>query len=200
MEAAVCDAAMDLSVLAAEYLGIRSRNRTPNRSAAIVPRLPDFVLHQVLSAVLRPWVGPLATRMRHADWQRGYCPVCGSLPSISCLSKAGELSSEFLVGGGGRRFLHCSLCGLDWPVHRNFCAVCEREETAMKCYLSVKDEAAERVDICNHCNHYLPCIDLREFEAFFHLDTAAVGMAHMDLLAQEKGFSPMVRMPWNTFQ
>ena len=40
----------------------------------------------------------------------------------------------------------------------------------------------------------------RELNALPHLDTMSVGLAHLDMLAQEKGFNPMVRTPWNTFE
>jgi len=41
---------------------------------------------------------------------------------------------------------------------------------------------------------------LQELDALPHLDTLSVGLAHLDMLAQEKGFNPMVRAPWNTFE
>jgi hypothetical protein len=41
---------------------------------------------------------------------------------------------------------------------------------------------------------------LREVDILSHLDILSVGLAHLDMLAQEKGFSPLVRTPWNTFE
>jgi len=67
-------------------------------------------------------------------------------------------------------------------------------------YFHVPDTVGERIDICRLCGHYLPCIDLRDLDALPHLDTMSVGLVHLDMLAQEKGFSPMVRTPWNTFE
>jgi FdhE protein len=67
-------------------------------------------------------------------------------------------------------------------------------------YFNVADAIGERVDIRPHCAHHLPCFDLREADVSPHLGTMAVGLAHLDMLAQEKGFHPMIRTPWNTFE
>jgi FdhE protein len=154
----------------------------------------------LISTVLQSLAPSVADWVSDLQWNRGYCPVCGSLPSISYLSKPQSLSSEFLVGGGGQRYLHCNMCGQDWRVRRHLCAACERDDTDEHMYFHVPDAVGERIDICRHCGHYLPCIDLRELDALPHLDTMSVGLAHLDMLAQEKGFNPMVRTPWNTFE
>jgi len=44
---------------------------------------------------------------------------------------------------------------------------------------------------------YLPCIDLRKTGPVHHLDLAAVGMVHLDIMAQGKGFTPVTWTPWN---
>jgi FdhE protein len=158
------------------------------------------MVHLALSTVLQSLAPSLAAQVAETRWNRGYCPICGSLPLISYLSKPQSTPSEFLVGGGGQRYLHCAVCGCDWHVNRHLCAACERDDGDQHLYFNVADAAGERVDLCRHCAHYLPCIDLREVELAPHLDTLAVGMAHLDMLAQEKGYAPMVCTPWNTFE
>ena len=194
-------ASLDLSQLAEEYVqgSLKGLHEAPALSEVGRQGL-GFVVQLVLSAVLQSLAPSFAEQVREVHWDRGYCPVCGSLPSISYLSKTEAASSEFLVGGGGQRYLHCALCGHDWRVRRQLCAACECEDNDQHLYFQVPAVAGERVDVCRHCGHYLPCIDLRETDIAFHLDTAAVGMAHLDMLAQEKGFNPMVRAPWNTFE
>lgn len=191
---------IDLSHLAEEYLvGGLKGFREPPPAMEVDRHGLGFIVHLALSTVLQPLAPALAAKFGEIHWNRGYCPVCGSLPFISYLSKPQTASSEFLVGGGGQRYLHCAVCGHDWHVRRHLCAACEKDDSDQHMYFSVPDATAERVDICHHCAHYLPCIDLRETDALPHLDTMAVGLAHLDMLAQEKGFEPMVRMPWNTF-
>ncbi len=188
---------LDLVILADAYLG---RTIKPHSDHPDEPPAVGFVIHTVLSAVLQALAPSLGAQIQENAWHHGFCPICGSLPAISYLSKAEPLGSEYLVGGGGQRYLHCVLCGHDWRVQRNLCAVCEKEDTEMKMYFTVPEEPGERIDVCHHCHHYLPCIDLRERDTLPHLDTACVSLAHLDMLVQEKGYAPMVPMPWNTFQ
>jgi len=115
------------------------------------------------------------------------------LPSISFIPAPPERAET-------SRYFHCALCGYDWPIRDGLCATCERESTEQRITIRIQDENSEKADICSHCGHYLPCIDLRETRLPIHLDTMAVGMAHLDFMAQEKGFSPMVQAPWNTFR
>lgn len=193
--------ALELSHLAEEYLGGGlSGFREAARTSQLKRKGLGFMVHLALSTVLQSLAPSLAAKVGGIRWNRGYCPICGSLPLISYLSKPQTAPSEFLVGGGGQRYLHCAVCGCDWHVNRQLCAACEKDDSDQHLYFNVEDAAGERVDICPHCAHYLPCIDLREVELAPHLDTLAVGLAHLDMLAQEKGFTPMVRTPWNTFE
>ncbi|MFZ0611017.1 MAG: formate dehydrogenase accessory protein FdhE [Desulfobacterales bacterium] len=197
------DASLNLVALAGACLESSFTGSSKSINASETPIDPSglgFVVNLVLSAVLQSLAPSLAQRIKDGNWQRGYCPICGSLPSLSYLSKPAAENAGFLVGGGGRRYLHCAVCGHNWRVSRTLCAACERELTDQKMYLRVQDDAGERVDVCHHCHHYLPCIDLRETGVFPHLDTAAVGLAHLDMLAQDKGYAPMFRTPWNTFK
>jgi FdhE protein len=201
IEAAQRNASLELSRLAETYWenrleGLRETPLLPEADQGSVA----FVVNLVISAVLQSLAPSVADWVSDLQWDRGYCPVCGSLPSISYLSKPQCSSSEFLVGGGGQRYLHCTICGQDWRVRRHLCAACERDDTDEHMYFHVPDTVGERVDICRLCGHYLPCIDLRDLDALPHLDTMSVGLVHLDMLAQEKGFSPMVRTPWNTFE
>ncbi len=193
--------ALDLSRLAEEYVAAGLDGLKGTGPGSEVDRhCLGFMVQLALSAVLQAVAPRLATQAEAIRWDRGYCPLCGSLPFISYLSKPQSAPSEFLVGGGGQRYLHCAVCGHDWHVRRHLCAACETDDSDQHLYFNVADAVGERVDICPRCSHYLPCIDLRETDAPPHLDTMAVGLAHLDMLAQEKGFHPMVRTPWNTFE
>jgi FdhE protein len=194
------NASLDLSHLAEEYLGGGQNGFREKPPTMEVDRHGlGFIVHLALSTVLQSMNPCLAERLVEIQWNHGYCPICGSLPLISYLSNSLNAPSEFLVDSGGRRYLHCAVCGNDWHVRRHLCAACETDDSDQHLYFNVADAIGERVDICPHCAHYLPCIDLREIDLTPHLDTIAVGLAHLDLLAQEKGFNPMVRTPWNTF-
>ncbi|MCU0602586.1 MAG: formate dehydrogenase accessory protein FdhE [Desulfobacterales bacterium] len=168
------NAALDLSHLAEEYLGGGPKGFRGNPLPSGVDRRGlGFIVHLALSSVLQAMAPSLADRLMDIDWNRGYCPVCGSLPFMSYLSKSQNASSEFLVGGGGQRYLHCAVCAHDWHVRRHLCVACEKDHSDQHLYLQVADAAGERVDVCPHCAHYLPCIDLREIDLTPHLDTLA---------------------------
>ncbi|MCU0557904.1 MAG: formate dehydrogenase accessory protein FdhE [Desulfobacterales bacterium] len=194
-----CRASLQIERWAEEHLTSLRESRPQPEPAGDRGSLAFFG-SQVLSAVLQALAPLLAERTAAIQWDRGSCPICGALPSISFLSQAQPSSSEFLVGGGGQRWLHCALCGHDWRVRRHLCAACGNDDSGRHIYFQVPEHVGERVDVCLCCHHYLPCIDQRETGTLPHLDTLAVGVAHLDILAQEKGFHPTVRTPWNTFE
>ncbi|MEA2061590.1 MAG: formate dehydrogenase accessory protein FdhE [Thermodesulfobacteriota bacterium] len=165
----------------------------------LVPGTLNLVLKFTLSAVLEVLVMKADLDSDTLSWKKGYCPVCGFPPSISCLAKASDAQSEFLKGGGGQKYLHCSLCGNNWRVKRHMCPVCENEDPKDRLYFQAEGAVGERVDVCRKCQFYLPCIDLREFSNDPHLDISAVSMVHLDIKAQEKGFKPVTQLPWNSF-
>lgn len=129
-----------------------------------------------------------------------HCPVCGSLPSISYLDRVPEEQSEFLTGGGGMKFFHCSLCGHDFKTHRHLCPVCDTKDPEQLRYYQADKESGERVDACLNCKTYLPSIDLRRAEGIMDLDTAAVGLLHLDILARKKGYQPLTWTLWNRME
>ena len=192
---------LDLSHLSRAYLDgeiavIRSAVEATKVSEGMLALVLDCTLSTVLKA-LRP---SLARNVNDMQWYRGYCPMCGSMPSISYLAEAGDLGSEFLRGGGGQRYLHCSLCGHDWRFLRGKCPACETEDKDLQLYFQLDKEPSERVDVCRNCKAYLPCIDLRESMHRLPMDIAAVGLVHLDAWASEKGYHPLAQTPWNLVQ
>jgi len=159
-----------------------------------------LVLNTSLSALLKKLEPALAAYAQEVQWYRGYCPICGSMPCVSYLAEADDLGSEFLKGGGGQRFLHCSLCDHEWRFMRNKCPACDTEDNDMRLYFQLEEERSERIDICRNCGTYLPCVDLRETSQRIPMDIAAVGMIHLDAWASEKGYHPLAPSPWNLIQ
>ena len=79
------------------------------------------------------------------------------------------------------------------------CPACENEDKR-HLYYQPEEDHSERLDVCSHCNAYLPCIDLRESSNKYCLDMAAVGMLHLDIWAREKGYHPLAWTPWNQIE
>ena len=189
---------MDFVLLAGNYLENGSQGLvSAAESAKVPPDGLDLVVRLSLSAVLEALVCPADPETEKPFQEKGYCPVCGFPPSISFLDRAPEAQSEFLLGGGGQKYLHCSLCGHDWLTLRHLCPVCGTDDPEDRLYYQTDGDTGQRVDVCRNCKTYLPCIDLRKTGLVHHLDLAAVGMIHLDIMAQGKGFSPVTRTPWN---
>jgi len=79
------------------------------------------------------------------------CPHCNSLPLLGVLRPEGD---------GGKRFLVCSFCSLEWEFRRIFCAQCgEESEGKLPVYIA-EEFPHVRVECCEACRHFLRTIDL----------------------------------------
>jgi FdhE protein len=119
-------------------------------------------------------------------WEKGYCPVCGSLPELSILREK-----------EGRRWLKCGFCGHEWPFMRMACPCCETQEEGNAEILFIEEREHERLDLCLHCRKYVAELDLRAAVKEPALDVAGLGLLHLDVLAQQKGFQPMGGIWWS---
>ncbi|MDL2285225.1 formate dehydrogenase accessory protein FdhE [Desulfovibrio sp. OttesenSCG-928-F07] len=171
------------------------------------PALLDFAANFVIAPVLRAAVIQSTGGKEKAAWdegslwQHGYCPVCGTPPTISWLNKP-ELDEKnaYLAGGGGKKHLHCGLCGADWQFKRGSCPACNEEGNGVIETLRESGVAhGERIDWCTKCKTYCPTVDLREREFIPNLDALAMGMIHLDMVAERKQLRPLKHSFWNTF-
>jgi FdhE protein len=119
-------------------------------------------------------------------WLKGFCPICGSLPSLSLLKD--EV---------GIRYLLCSFCGYQWRIERLICPFCNNKEQESLQYFYGEGEDAYRIDLCDKCHQYIKTIDLRRVEGS---DLALEDLAslHLDILASQKGYKRPVPNPWAT--
>ena len=159
-----------------------------------------FVTTPVLRAITRALCGAGQGPWNEGEfWQRGYCPVCGSLPSIAWLDKpVADDKNAYLAGGGGKKHLHCGLCGADWRFRRGACPACEEEGGGVIEILRESGPShGERLDWCTKCKSYCPTVDLREREFTPDLEAAAIGMMHLDMVAARKKLRPLALSFWN---
>ena len=111
---------LDLVSLAGDYLEGKPKSfENQADQVGIAPGCLEFVTNFTISAVLQALEQHFRSMPALAAWNKGYCPICGSLPSIGVLTKASTTGSEFIKGGGGQKYLHCALCGHDWRINRN---------------------------------------------------------------------------------
>jgi FdhE protein len=145
-----------------------------------------FLVHQSVRPSIEAGVEKILKDMDMEAWMKGYCPICGSLPSLS-----------FLKEEVGKRFLLCSYCGNQWRVDRLICPFCNNTEQGTLHYFYGEGEEAFRIDLCNKCHQYIKTIDLRKIEAsdLFLEDLATL---HLDVMASKKGYRRPVPNPWIT--
>jgi len=116
------------------------------------------------------------------DWQKGYCPICGSYPGISTLDR------------NGKRHLHCSFCWHGWSTARVFCAYCANVDHKSIRYFHSDAEKGYRVDVCDQCQKYMKTVDTRETQHLIYAPLEQVSTLHLDFKAQEMGFESGIQL------
>ncbi|MCJ2163997.1 MULTISPECIES: formate dehydrogenase accessory protein FdhE [unclassified Pseudodesulfovibrio] len=164
----------------------------------IKPATLLYISETVFGPVFRAIVGSLGESLSELHWEHGSCPACGSTPTIAYLSPKETTELDQLVGGGGKKYLHCSLCGHDWRFKRNGCPACGNDENNTRDIFTVDNRSHERIEACGACGTYILGIDLRECAELPDLDTIHIGLIHLDIHAQDQGLMPMARTIWNS--
>jgi len=157
-----------------------------------------YISETVFAPVLCAIVDSLGESLTSLAWDHGSCPVCGSSPSISYLSPKEVTDLDQLVGGGGKKFLHCSLCGHDWRYKRNACAACGNDDSETREVFYVDETKFERVEACHKCGKYCLNVDLRECDPLPHMDAVQIGLIHLDIFAHNNKLTPITPTLWNT--
>ena len=150
------------------------------------PETLRFTLGQVLKPLVEKRSESLEPLVSNLPWRKGYCPICGFMPELG-----------FLKGDGGQKWLKCALCAHEWRFMRTMCPFCESDDHDKMEFYFVTDREHERVELCHGCKRYLLNIDLRTQAEEVVLEVAAIGLVHLDVLAQEKGFLPTAVCGWH---
>ncbi|MFH1025819.1 MAG: formate dehydrogenase accessory protein FdhE, partial [Nitrospirota bacterium] len=112
------------------------------------------------------------------SWWRGYCPICGSEPSIA------EFKEE------GARFLVCSSCNFEWRFNRLKCPFCENDNhEKLRYFYTEKEGKAYRIDVCEKCKRYIKTIDVAALDVDFIPLLEDIGTLHLDIVAQKEGYT-----------
>ena len=123
------------------------------------------------------------------------CPCCGSKPTSSITRTAGNAP--------GQRYLHCSLCSMQWHLQRTRCAHCLSDKTLAYQSLEVAEagaalagdaeaasaraaQAPVQAETCDDCGHYLKIMHA-DRDPF--VDPVADDLASLtlDLLVSDEG-------------
>jgi FdhE protein len=187
MAKALADKSLDAQAGLTAWLGgEREELVRQAEHSGVSPAALDFILLQLAKPLLERRAEALATLLQDQQWRQGSCPVCGSLPEMA-----------FMEGEGGQRMLRCSLCAHHWRFSRTACPVCANEDQDGLEFFYAEGRERERVDTCKKCGKYLVSLDSRGLDKKPVWDVAALGLVHLDLLAQEKGLTPAAWCAWN---
>jgi FdhE protein len=146
----------------------------------------SFLIQTSTRPSIEAGVEQLRSELDPETWLKGYCPMCGSLPSLSLLKE--EV---------GKRYLLCSYCGYQWRIDRIFCPFCKNKDQESLRYFYGEGEKTHRIDLCDKCHQYIKTIDFRIIgESDPSLEDLAT--LHLDILASQKGFKRPVPTPWIT--
>ncbi|MBP1759454.1 MAG: formate dehydrogenase accessory protein FdhE [Firmicutes bacterium] len=78
------------------------------------------------------------------------CPICGQEPGLALLTPP-----------NGKRYLHCTRCGHDWPSKRIGCIHCGSEEASEQTYLKNENFPGIEIIVCQACGGDIKELDLR---------------------------------------
>jgi FdhE protein len=145
-----------------------------------------FLIQNSIRPSIEAGVEQIRSELDPETWLKGYCPICGSLPSLSLLKE-----------DVGKRYLLCSYCGYQWRADRIFCPFCESKDQESLHYFYGEGEETHRIDLCDKCHQYIKAIDYRNLQ---ESDPILEDLAtpHLDILASQKGYKRPVPNPWTT--
>ncbi len=155
----------------------------------VSPSNASFLMSLVSRVILERRSKEITAALGELEWEKGYCPICGTFPSIALIEEQ-----------GGKRFLHCSSCGHYWRYTRVICPYCENEAQKGMDYFYVENKTQESAFICDKCKKYL--VTLYRAGSLFErdMDVSAISLIHLDMIMQEKGYEPMTSCAWNVLK
>ena len=109
------------------------------------------------------------------DWDRGYCPLCGSWP-------------VFVEALGGTPTLRCSYCAFDWTLTSRRCVYCGNSGDDLVAAAPDVSQPDRRVDLCGKCGGYTKVIAVREPAPFPLLAIVDLATMSLDQGAMERGY------------
>ena len=159
---------------------ILSEDETYLAEAAQELDIDKKILAFLVYSSIRPSLSLCAEQLasyldKDTQWEKGYCPICGTPPALSILRDEGE------------RSLVCSFCGHEWQAQRIYCPFCDNKDHKTLHYFFSEEEKDYRVDVCDACKKYLKTVDTRKMKHPVYPLVEQISTMHLDLLAQEEG-------------
>jgi FdhE protein len=169
------------------------------RAGPVFGAAPDaaaFVGRELARPFVRRQAETLSPLIADLPWRFTTCPTCGGHPDFSWFKKVRD-DAQYITGHGGPRFLRCADCATWWRYKRISCPGCGNEEPSRLSFLHSPERPYERIDLCEECRSYVPCLDTTDMIRVPHPDVAALALLHLEMLARDKGYHPLAALPWS---
>jgi hypothetical protein len=132
-------------------------------------------IHVLQSAFLGRANAEPALKAALDAWPHGYCPYCGSWPSVV----------ETLSGD---RFLRCSFCALAWQLLPDACIYCRNAGPTFERVAPDTALPGRTVDLCGQCRLYIKSVTVPNLSVFPLLLIVDMDTMDLDLAAIDRKF------------
>jgi hypothetical protein len=109
------------------------------------------------------------------DWDRGYCPLCGSWPT-------------FIEAHDDAHVLRCSYCALGWSLQSHRCVYCGNSGDDFVAAAPDVHQPQRRVELCGQCSGYTKVIDVPQPTLFPLLAIEDLATMNLDQGAMNRGY------------
>ncbi|MEQ1728362.1 MAG: formate dehydrogenase accessory protein FdhE [Vicinamibacterales bacterium] len=130
--------------------------------------------HALLNALFGMMPGESPLRAALDQWARGYCPLCGSWPTL-----VEELN--------GVRRLRCSFCAAAWDLQGRACLFCGDSGDKLATLAPDPSRPRRTVDLCGACRGYSKTVDTDASLPFPLVALADLESMDLDLAAMQHG-------------
>ena len=130
--------------------------------------------HALLDSLFASASEPLAAVLN--TWDRGYCPLCGSWPTL--IERVGDA-----------RRLRCSLCASAWEVPDGSCAYCGERGEGFGVITPDVSRPGRTIDTCRTCKGYAKSVDTDASAPFPLVAITDLDSMDLDLFAMQIGFA-----------
>jgi FdhE protein len=110
-----------------------------------------------------------------AEWNRGYCPACGSWPALAEVVR-------------GHRLLRCSFCAATWERTTYACVYCDEAGEAFVTAAPDETRPDRRIELCSACGAYLKAVEAADLSPFPLVAVADMETMDLDVAAMEHHF------------
>ncbi len=115
------------------------------------------------------------------EWTRGYCPLCGSWPTL-------------VEDLGGVKRLRCSFCAAAWDVQGRACRFCGESGDRFATLTPDPSRPRRTVDLCGACHGYSKTVEADASLPFPLVALADLESMDLDLAAMQHGCArPAIR-------